>query len=131
REAPVHYGMAAVELEIPLALADRGATHIASLKGNLTALVPSNQATFEFENLESARAVEQRKAGVTVIIDEVRKNVDLYQIRLRVRFDEAAGALESHRGWIFNNEAYLVDASGQRIENAGLETTRQDRNEVG
>lgn len=132
REAPVHPGMSQVELELPLALPQRGATSIASLRGELQVLVPGRVETFEFDgDLTKQRSVEQRRAGVTLILEEVRKNVDLYQLRLRVRFDEAAGALESHRGWIFNNEAYLVGADGQRLENVGLETTRQERNEVG
>ena len=66
-----------------------------------------------------------------MIMEDVRKNQDLYQLRVRVRFDKPSNALESHRGWIFNNEAYLVDSNGERMENAGFETTRQERNEVG
>jgi hypothetical protein len=48
-----------------------------------------------------------------------------------VRFDEAANALESHRGWIYNNQAFLLDADGNKVEHAGFETTRQTLNEVG
>jgi hypothetical protein len=132
REVPVHPGMAAVEFEIPLALASPMATRLARLQGELNVLVPGGMETFEFaENLPRIRGVEMRRAGVTVSLEDVRRNLDLYQVHIRVRFDEAAGALESHRGWIFNNEAYLLDGNGKRIANAGLETTRQDKNEVG
>jgi hypothetical protein len=48
-----------------------------------------------------------------------------------VRFGEADKALESHRGWIHNNEAYLVDSQGERIDNYGSEAYRQDVNEIG
>jgi hypothetical protein len=50
---------------------------------------------------------------------------------MRVRFDKAANALESHRGWIYNNECYMLDPKDVRIENAGLEATLLADNEVG
>jgi hypothetical protein len=50
---------------------------------------------------------------------------------MRVRFDRAANALESHRGWIYENECYLLDAKGNRKGNDGLEANLLDVNEVG
>ncbi len=132
REAPIHPGMSAIELELPFELPDRSVTAIQRLSGELNVLIPGRVERFSFDgDLANARAVEQQRAGVTVILDDVRKNVDLHQFRIRVRFDDAGEALESHRGWIFSNEAYLLDADGQRIDNIGLETTRQLPNEVG
>jgi hypothetical protein len=132
REVPVHPGMAAVEFEVPLALAAPASTQLARLHGELEALVPGRVETFEFDgDLTRARGVQQRRAGVVVTLQGVRRNQDLYQLQVRVQFDEASGALESHRGWIFNNEAYLLDQEGHRIANAGLEATRQEQNEVG
>jgi hypothetical protein len=68
---------------------------------------------------------------VTVTVEQCRKNGDIYDVNMRVRFDKASNALESHRGWIYNNECFLTDPQGQRIENAGLEATLLDVNEVG
>ena len=93
--------------------------------------MPGQIETFEFGELENAKAVQQQKAGVTVVLDQVRKNVDVYEVRLRVKFDKAENALESHRNWVYRNEAYLLDAAGKRLENAGLQATRQDADEVG
>lgn len=50
---------------------------------------------------------------------------------MRLRLDEDNHALESHRGWAFQNLSYLVDKDGKRTESAGLETTLQTKNEVG
>jgi hypothetical protein len=130
-EIPVEAGIAAAELQVPLALPDRSVKKIASLKGKLIALLPGRVETFEFDDLENAESVEQRKAGVTVILDQVRKNADLFEARVRVRFEKADDALESHRGWIYDNEAYLVDAQGRQFDNAGQEAYRQDVDEVG
>lgn len=130
-EIPVESSIAAAELQVPLVLPDRNVKKLTSLKGKLVALVPGLIEAFEFENLEGAKAVEQRKADVSVILDQVRKNVEVYEVRVRVRFGEADKALESHRGWIYNNEAYLLDPQGNKIDNDGLQAYRQDVNEVG
>ena len=50
---------------------------------------------------------------------------------MRLALDEENEALQSHRGWAFQNVSYLVGADGEPIDNAGMETTRQTRNEVG
>ena len=118
------------ELLIPLKLPERSIKQIASLKGKLTAMVPGRVETFRFADL-AVRGAEQRKAGVAVILDQVRRNNEIWEIRVVVRFDKAAGALESHRGWVFNNEAYLETKDGQRINYDGFETTRQTEQDVG
>jgi hypothetical protein len=121
----------AAEFQIPLVNPPRGARTIASVKGKLRALLPGKIESFEFTGLKNAKKVEQHKAGVTVTLDEVRHNNDAWEVRMRVRFDKAANALESFRSWIYNNEAYLVGPDGKRISHAGFETTRQTQDEVG
>jgi hypothetical protein len=130
REASITPGELATELSLPFELPDRSVKKIGSIKGKLLALVPSRVETFRFADL-SGRSSELRKAGVVVVLDQVRKNNDVWEIRVLVRFDKASGALESHRGWIFNNEAYLESADGQRVNFDGFETTRQTDDEVG
>jgi hypothetical protein len=130
-EVPIESSIPAAEVHVPLELPERGVQKIASLKGSLLALVPGRTETFEFADLAAAKSVEQSRAGVTVVLDQVRKNVDVYEIRVRVRFDRPGIALESHRGWIYNNPAYLVNASGERIEHDGYQAFRQAADEVG
>ena len=75
--------------------------------------------------------IETRKAGATETLDEVRKNDDAWEVRMRVRFDKAGSSLESFRTWIFNNEAYLVGADKKPIAHSGFQTTKQTEDEVG
>jgi len=124
-------GMSAIELGIPFQLPERNVSKIGSLKGTLTAMIPGRLESFEFSDLENTRDAEQQRAGVTVVFERLRKNGDLYEARLRVRYSEAANALESHRNWIFTNPAYMVDAKGQRIENLGSNEGGRDENEIG
>jgi hypothetical protein len=129
--AEVSLGTQAVELVLPFDLPARDSTKISSLKGKLRALVPGRQAKFKFDDLTHVAGKSQRHGGVKVAIDAVRKNNEIWEIHMRLRLDEDNHALESHRGWAFDNRSYLVNGRGETIENAGLETTSQAKNEVG
>ncbi len=129
--ASAETGMSAIEFGIPLPLPNREAKRIATLTGRFTALVPGRVEAFEFTDIKDSRDVEQERAGVVVTFERLRKNVDLYEARMALRFDEAANALESHRGWVYRNEAFLLDKDGNKLENVGLQATRQGTNEVG
>ena len=114
--SPAEHTISEVELVIPFQLPGRDAAKIASLKGSMTALVPGSKQAFEFADIANARDVEQRSAGVAVTFDRMRKNGDLYEVRMRARYENAAEALQSNRGWVYNNEAYLLDENGNRVE---------------
>ena len=126
----IHPGSSAVELEIPFELPSRRSTKISKLKGTLQVLVPGRVEKFRFDNIEAADRVEKRKGGVTVVLDRVRKNNDLWDVLMRVRYDQATGALESHRGWVYRNARYILDSQGERIEDLADETTGQSDTEI-
>ena len=130
-EVPVDPTAVAVELTLPLALPPRETKRIEQLDGTLEALLPGREETFRFDKLIDAKNVEKRVAGVMVTLERVRKNNEIWEVWVRVQFDEASGALESHRGWVFNNPAYLEGPDGKRIDNDGFETTRRTDNEIG
>jgi hypothetical protein len=121
----------AARLDLPLQLPPRDALRIAVFKGKLQAMIAGKVETFRFNKPAEAKNVEQRIAGVMVTLEEVRKNNEAWEVRMRVRFDDAGDALESHRTWIFNNEARLEGPDGKPIAYDTYETTRQDKNEVG
>ena len=120
-----------VELILPMALPPRRVEQIARLQGRLTAMIPGRIETFTFDDVTRAKNVQKRAAGVTVTLDQARKNNDLWEVRMRVRFDRPGEALQSHRGWILDNEAYLVDAQGKPIPCDTTEVTGQSENEMG
>jgi hypothetical protein len=138
-EASVSDESSSTELQIPLKLPSREIDKITSLKGKLRVMVPGPMQEFRFEQLPvvgegfqaKAEKVEQRKAGVTVIVDQVRKNNDIWEVRTRVRFDKPGDSLESHRSWILRNEMYLMGPDKKKLLPGGYEQTRQTENEVG
>jgi hypothetical protein len=130
-EVPVETTNSGVELDVQLTLPDRSIRKIASLQGKMLALIPGRVETFQFENLAKAKNVAQERGSVVVTLEQVRKNDEIYEVRIRVKFDKSANALESHRGWIYNNEAYMLDAAGEVIENGGIEARLVEENEIG
>jgi len=130
-EVPVHPDANAVQLILPLSLPPRASTKIGQLSGKFTALVPGKIQTFRFTDLEEAENVEQRMAGVTVLLEQVRKNNTIWEVRMRMRLDEAGEALASHRTWVYDNEAYLEGPDAQPVLCDAYENTLQTENEVG
>ena len=122
---------AGADIVIPLRLPGRSVEKIGSLKGRFDVLAAGKYESFEFSDLERAKNVEIKKAAVTVYLDQVRKNQDAQEIRMRVKFDSASNALESHRGWIYGNPAYLIDPQGKIVEPSGSEATLQEDDQVG
>jgi hypothetical protein len=136
-EASVRQGVSAAELEIPLPLPDRSVAALSLLKGKVVALVPGPAEDFRFTDLPLAarntppRRVEQRKAATTVVVDHVRRNNEAWEVAVRVKFESPGAALESHRSWIFDNQAYFEAADQQRITPGGIEQTLQSADEFG
>jgi hypothetical protein len=129
-EVAVQPDSVATELRLPFSLPSRDIKQIASMKGELIALVPGRRVKFEFDGIKNAQSVEKEKGGVTVVFDRVRKNADLYELRMRLRFVKSANALDSHRDWIYRNKAVLVDAAGKEHVSAALDAARTADNEA-
>ena len=124
-------GATSVQLKLPFQLPPRDVKRIASLKGKLTAMIPGKVETFTFDRLTEAKNVEKRVAGVTVTLNRVQRNNELWQVRMQVQFDKPGGALASHLGWIYDNEAYLEDPDGKPVPYDSQEFGRQADNQVG
>ncbi len=130
-EIPVGADATAVEIVLPWKLPNGRVRKIAKLRGTLTALVPGKVETFTFDDLPKAENVEKRTAGVTVELERVRKSGKLWEVRIRVRFDDAKGALASHRGWILGNECCLETPDGKPVPYKTVEITHQGDNQIG
>src|SRR3954451_14963374 len=130
-DVEVPTGTQAAEVSLPFDLPPREVKKIKTLRGKLHALVPGRQVKFRFSDLANASGKSQRQGGVQVTLDEVRKNNAIWEVHMSFALDEDNGALQSHRGWVFQNLSYMLDKDGKHIDNGGLETTRQTKNEVG
>jgi hypothetical protein len=130
-DVEVPEGTQAAEIVLSFDLPPREVKRITSLRGRLRSLVPGRQVKFRFDDVASAAGKTERRGGVQVTVDDVRKNNAIWEVHMRLGLDEGNPALESHRGWAYQNKSYLVGKDGQPIDTAGIETTRQTPNEVG
>jgi hypothetical protein len=130
-QLPVQAGVSSIDLRLPLELPSRDVKKIASLRGQFTALIPGGVETFEFDDLVGARNVQQRRGGLTVVLDRVRRNGGVQEISVRLRFDQPGESLQSHLDWVSNNEAILLDANGRQADEPNYEKYLERENEVG
>lgn len=129
--ASVESDLPCVEMELPFMLPDRSARWMASLRGTLDVMLPGPIERFEFKDLGHAENVQQRRAGVTVTFEQTRENDDAQECHVRIAFADPGNSLESHRGWIYRNNAYLVDAEGNQLAYGGQRVTSQEPDAVG
>ena len=129
-QLPVRPGVSAVDMRLPLDLPTRNAKEIATLKGRFSALVPGGDVTFEFTDL-TAKNVQQRKGGLTVVLDQTRRNSGVQQIDIRLRLDQASDSLQSHLEWVENNIVQLLDPDGKPADEPGYEKYLERNSEVG
>lgn len=119
-----------LEINLPLRI-HRGIKKIKSLEAELLAVLPGRMETFRFRKIGLlTEGFEQQKAGATVVYEGVRKNQDLYGVAITLKFDESFNALESHRGWAYDNPIYLEDDEGNQLEPLTLEGLRQSEDAV-
>jgi len=119
----------AVELVLPLQLPGRGVQKIASLKGRLVTLMPGRAERFEFAQFQEKNQV-QKKAGVTVVLQQVTQDSGELTVQVKVAYERADQAFESHRGWGFANPAFLQSTNGKIVRFRSYETLDQGARSV-
>lgn len=131
---------AAVQTEIPelsfavnIPLIDRKVNSIKTITGTLDAVLPGRTETFRFGDLENVEdGTSQSKSGATVTFGGIKTNEELFGVTVGLSFDDQSNELDSHQGWTFENEAYLVDPNNSqtRHESVAYETLAQNGHEV-
>ncbi|MCE9556841.1 MAG: hypothetical protein K8T91_26130 [Planctomycetes bacterium] len=117
-----------LHIELP----PRKAARIEQITGNLKVLLPGRMETFRFGPLPGPGKYKEQKAEVTVFVDRVAKNADAWEVFVRLKFDDAAGALQSHLlDWVEDNPAWLESADGKKMEPGSYQPTQEGENEYG
>ena len=120
-----------VEFSLQIPRVDRQVENLKSLKAKIVAVIPGRAEQFRFEKLGELKVGHKlSKAGALVTYEGTQKNEELYGVKVSLSFDEENNALESHQGWVFNNEVYLQDRQGNREDSLTMETFRQDNEMV-
>jgi len=115
-----------------LDLPPRKAGRIEKLAGTLKVLLPGSVETFRFGPLPGAGKFKEKKGEATVTVDRVAKNADAWEVYLRLKFDDAAGALQSHLlDWVEDNPAWLEAPDGKKVLPGTYQPTQEGESEYG
>ncbi|MEE2686465.1 MAG: hypothetical protein VYB09_09145 [Planctomycetota bacterium] len=124
RTANMEGSVSSTSLQIPLQAIPRKATLLQTFHGKLDAVIPGHTGQFSFDIL-SQENQRLTQGGVEVIMRSARLAGNDCQVDFSVFYRDAANAFESHRGWIRNNPAWLVDQEGNRQQPKQRLTTSQ------
>jgi hypothetical protein len=117
------------EFFFPMQLPAGQPEKVEALSGIIRALLPGKRQTFELklDDVASKNTID----AMTVALEGVRKNGPLHEIRVGISLQDAERSLESHRHWIFENDAYVTRKDGSRADHLGYEVYRQTESGVG
>lgn len=118
-ESQVQSGLCIAGLQMQWSAPPRTAKTIARLRGEMQVVLPGPPHSFRFTQLDQPGRKQQRRGAATVFIDRVVKNNNVWQVHTRVRFEEAFGALESHRDWFTHLQPVLLSPEGESVALAG------------
>lgn len=130
-EIPVNTEGSAAQIDLQFARPPRSAEKIDKLTGEFIVAVPSEKHKYVFENFGNGKRQSEKFGEVTVTLESARRNGSVFEMRILAEFNAAQGALDSFRGWILSNRAYLLDAKQNRLENVGFNTYAVSGDSVG
>jgi hypothetical protein len=132
-EVPLGDGGREVQLRLDF-VSDQEPQPPLKLKTAVNLLIAAAEHPVEFTRLENARGVARRRGGVTVtlreIVEEPAETGRHLRIQLRVAYDVAERAFESHQNWILYNRVRLMNAAGESLAPSDTSTIRQDREQI-
>src|SRR5690606_19852530 len=66
--------------------------------------------------------ITRRHGGVSVTLESLTHDDEVVDLQLRLRYDADGPSFESHRSWVFHNEAWLSPGGEERVEPSDFET---------
>jgi hypothetical protein len=130
-EIPLNYGGCTTQIDLQLQRPNRAEQILASLEGDFVIAVPGETRRFEFKSFTNGARQSESYGDLTVVLEGSRRNGRNYEVRLLVQFGNAQGALDSYRGWVMSNKAYVLDPGGRRLDDIGFNTYAMTNNAIG
>ena len=130
-EVPLNNGGCSTQIDLQLQRPPRAATKLSKLSGEFVFAVPGDKHKYVFKKFGNGARQSEKFGETTVTLEGARRNGKVFEMRVLVEIGNDQGALDSFRGWILSNEAYLLDPKERRMENVGLQTYGITSNSVG
>lgn len=109
----------------------REVTGIDSIRGKLLLKSLIGREKFRFPEVIQKKKQSLRKSEATVSVLDTSVEENQLKVSMQFQFDQPADALESHRGWMFRNQAYLVDDEAKQILPGKILTSTQETDKMG
>lgn len=120
-----------IEAVLMVDLPSRHAKSIRRLSGTLMAAIPGAMVQLEFDNLDQAGAKNQKVGNLNVTVEEMKQRDEIYEFKILISLRDAGQTMDSFRGWFMSHEAYVKNAKGERVNNAGWQTYLMNGESVG
>lgn len=130
-EVPLNNGGCSTQIDLQLQRPPRTATKLGKLSGEFVFAMPGDKHKYVFKKFGNGARQSEKFGETTVTLEGARRNGKLFEMRVLVAIGNDQGALDSFRGWILSNEAYLLDPNERRLENVGYQTYGVTSNSVG
>ena len=130
-EIPLNAAGCSAQIDLQFARPPRSTGKLKKISGEFVVAVPSEKHKFVFEKFANGKRQSEKFGEVTVTLENARRNGSVYEMRILAEFTESQGALDSFRGWILSNRAYLLDARQNRLENVGFQSYAVTSDAVG
>lgn len=121
-EIPLNTSGSSTQIDLQFERPPRSAGTLEKISGEFVVAIPGEKHKFVFEKFATGKRKSEKFGEVNVILENARRNGSVYELRILTEFARAEGALDSFRGWILSNRAYLLDAKQNRLENVGFQT---------
>ena len=136
----VPVGKRSVELQIPLRPIDRKADAIRSMSGLIELAIPIGIERFEFNALQNEKVAKvNRKANTVLVLESFTRAIakssrdkkSFYSAKISYAVSDSKGAFESHNGWMFRRQVFVLDKNATVISPTKSLTTSQESNKIG
>ncbi len=130
-EVPLNNGGCSTQIDLQLQRPQRTATKLSKLSGEFVFAIPGDKHKYIFKKFGKGARQSEKFGETTVTLEGARPNGKVFEMRVLVEIGNDQGALDSFRGWILSNEAYMLDPKERRMENVGFQTYGVTSNSVG
>lgn len=115
--------VATADFFLPLQLPNSNAQTIESIAGKLSAFLPGPTHDFEIPLDQISSPVQQD--DMSVAINRLRRDGPLHSVQIAVKLRLPHEAMESHRQWLVQNEAFVLMDDQTRRDHLGFEVFNQ------
>lgn len=130
-EMSISKSEAGKQIDIRFDRIPRTCSAIRSIQGKTVLMAPVGRRKFRFEDIAVEDKASQRIGETTVTLKSATWSDSALKIAIEFQLLNPGKSLESHRGWMFRNKAYLLGKKSNEIMPTKTMTTAQEKDKMG